>query len=272
MICGDTPAVTHALGLKGHTAKLPCRFCGIEGIAKTSEVIGNPNAESSLGRGKVTYYPILRVPKDTPKAARSEARNRRIRSPADLHSLHRRAEDLVDFIGDMDRLITKQAKDLHATNCGIARPTCLWDLRTVRHTFPFIAPEESMHTIMLNFIPQLISLSCGKYFEDISIISDATFSIMGQSIVSSQQYFPTEFGERIPDIHLCASEYQASTWYTYALLIMPIQYLHRLPESDKNIWSKFFWVMQVIHGHRMRKDLVDTVEKYLWEFMQYLER
>jgi hypothetical protein len=264
MINGDTPALTHALGLKGHSGKAGCRFCHLQGIGKRSNSELANRGPPSSPKPKLTYYPIFEEPANTPVQYR--------RNPeCNLSSLERTPQDLADFITNC---ATLNAGDMstYMTDKGIARRTCLWDLQTVRTIYPFIAPEESMHTVFLNVVPQLMDLISGTYFENISIISTQAMEQMGQSLVSSSSMMPIEFAERIPDLYVDRAEFQASTWYSYAMLVMPIQLMIRLPAQHRGPWSRFCWCVQVIHAHVMKKTDLALVESYMIDFIHYLER
>jgi hypothetical protein len=190
----------------------------------------------------------------------------------DIGELERDWNDLRNFRTDLRNIKGKTAKEKYRLSTGIARATCLWDIATFKALFPFIAPEESMHTLFLNVIPQLVDLSCGKYFADLYLISPQTYAEMGHSLVQNQKMFPLEFGERIPDINIERKEYQASTWYTYGMLLMPIQFLDRLDIAHRGPWSQFFWAVQSVHGHILEKDEVLTIHDCFLNFTQYLER
>ncbi|MGI4849861.1 MAG: hypothetical protein ACRYGK_17255 [Janthinobacterium lividum] len=267
MINGDTPAISHALGFRGHSARFACRFCKIDGLGiKSMAIIEEPKVGERRKKPKVTYYPILKTPPDTPARFRQRVFDHRlgvdhvIRTPQDLDSY----ENAI-------RTMNKDDLEEYSQNCGVSRSTCLWKLQTIRQSFPFCAPEESMHTIFLNLIPQLVDLTCGLYFDNVRIFPISVYNKMGKALVANQKYFPVEFGERIPNIVDERRQFQASTWNAYALMIMPISFLHNLPVTHQAPWSRFFWTIQTIHAHIVEREHIELIDLYMIDFVHYLE-
>lgn len=271
MVNGDTPAASYALGLMGHNSSQSCRFCKIPGFpfTKVTEKMKN----GLLVRTKnTTLYPVYFTPLDAPASLASVNNDRMHHSASSmctLSSYMRTPDDLEYFEQQLDN--NPIDLKLLRAETGIKAVTPIWSLCTIRDNYPWSAPEESMHTIYLNCIPQLLDLASGKFFEHVQLITNIQLKTMGQALVNSQKYIPTDFGDKLPNIENSRFEYQASTWFTYSQSLMAIQLLHHLPPSHCGPWSRFLWSMYTSHQFFIEADDIVRTKEYLASFIHYLE-
>jgi Transposase family tnp2 len=152
LVTGDTPGISKLLHLNGHSAKLPCRACKLEGVPfQIPFTFKSGPREGQRGNKSQYYYPIN---KPTNSRSMSVALPRFVQ---ELCAIPRRTAE--GYIND-GRISQRDPK--LAVLSGIKGISPLTILPTI--SFPDAAPFDIMHLGHLGFVPLLCSLLSGTFF------------------------------------------------------------------------------------------------------------
>ena len=143
LVSGDTPGISKLLHLNGHTAKLPCRACKLEGTPfKIPFTFKNGQRKGQKGEKTQYYYPIHK-PKDTRSTNIPLSKFAR-----DIRNLPRRTAE--EYIRDGQASLTDPKR---ATDSGVKAVSPLTILPTI--TFPDSVRFDVMHLVYLGLVPDL---------------------------------------------------------------------------------------------------------------------
>ncbi|GAA5918134.1 hypothetical protein JCM5296_005910 [Sporobolomyces johnsonii] len=259
--CGDTPALAQLMRFMGHSARLPCRHCKIDGIYNGTR-----------------YYHPLSLPRNFPSSAKHPSR------PS--HS----ATDPSTTLARSDTSVRQDVSNIAAANnkkqarqaCGINSLTRASELPGIDLSRSFAL--DFMHAIFENLVKNLIKLWIGSHNQTppgaTFVLDSRTWRTIGDEITHSAQLIPSRFGHRMPNPATNLSDFTAEDYSNFLLLIGPVVLFDRLP----SVYYEHFLALRRIvraflafqirradveQGGSLRREVEGWVEEYERIYYEY---
>lgn len=281
---GDIPAVSAMLGIRGHTAKLHCRYCLIEGIPESE----NPRSAQ--------YYPI-----HFPSGQQFALFNRTgIQIGTARSSKHYCIDDIVNPTSTLARTPESFQEAYHTIKTMKSNPTTSkTDLEiykkktgingsTVFTILPSMIPPQCfpldiMHLIILNIFRRMFLLWSGNFFrkstdENKSFtaefeLSGADWAKIGEETERNRSSLPLSFGFPCRDINKHWKGYKAEEWQNWMLRLSIPLLTDFLPQKYLKPWITFILALKKLMNYlpKTKKEL-DSIEQDFIKFYIHYEK
>jgi hypothetical protein len=206
--CGDIPAISLLIHVKGHNGISPCRMCEILGLRVPDS------------RATTHYVPLFRGNHPTVLATPEMIKDYNPRS-LPLRTHHK----FLQQAREVQAAPTNASANELAKRYGIKGVPLLSHLSSLR--FPASFPFDFMHLIYQNLLPNLVLHWTGEFKglddgnEDYTL-PKSVWEAVGEATAQSGATIPSAYGSRVPNLATNRSHCSAEMWSFWALYIGPI--------------------------------------------------
>ena len=240
-VLGDLPVIAKLAGTLGHNAKLPCRFCNLNGVwSPTKKHYYYPSRIMQDDQSHLTIYDICSPP---------------LRSLADINRIF---NELAVVNGT--HLATIR------TSTGIKEKSILFSLPTLQ---PFMSfPIDSMH-LLYNISRQLLSIFVDG-FHDCFRLSDRQISYIDSQLVNFSKGFSSSIAPRPRKLQKYKS-WKAAEHKQFVLRYSAIVFRGMLPDQYFRGWMLFVQLYELICREKLTHMEVESIGSISQALVLFIE-
>jgi hypothetical protein len=266
LVTGDTPAISKLFHLNGHSAKLPCQVCYIEGVQyKTPFLYQKGDKKGLPGENTRYYYPVTNP---------TRSRSMRISVPRfqqSLADIPRR--DNESYLGDG---YASLADSELAKASGINGVSPLAFLPTI--SFPSSVPLNLMHLIHLGFARDMCALLSGQYFRSARLNSEQLEAGRGCMTVKDWEALgidmanikaPVSWGRYPRNIQKYIKGFKAEELSNFLLhYLLPLSF-GRVHDSVYRQLQRLVLILSLATSYELEFQEIEEVETHLMIFSKW---
>ncbi|QRV77209.1 Transposase family tnp2 [Ceratobasidium sp. AG-Ba] len=260
LVSGDMQAIKHYEQMKGPNAKVPCRGCLQVGCYHYKQR---------------TYY----IPLAQPLDPRNPAATTTSYDPLNLPL--RTQNNMKRQIDEMNRQTRPKDYEELAKKYGISGPSILDRIPSISR--PSSYPHEFLHLFLLNHGPNLVDLWTGSYknindagCEDY-LISKRDWAAIGRETEAANQWLPTAFTRKLPNIQTSPNLYCGESWSFWLIYVGPIVLYGRLPDKYYRHYMEYVNILKCLlefenttaRIEQLRVEIAGYVERFEEYYYQY---
>ena len=257
LITGDTPAISKLLCFSGHSAKLPCHACKIQGVPFK---IGHKKKTGQAGETTHHYFALLpptRFPEHFTPANKLIYRLHPSYTVNDL-PLRTPSNYRSDALAD------------DATKTGVKGISPLSLIPTIQ--VPYSCPYDVMHLVYLGFVRDLCRLLTGSFFKDKTLnlsspVSNGQWQELGREMGKIEA--PTGWGRPPRDISKYIKGFKAEELSNFVTQYMLPLFHGRVDHPTFTALRRFVVAMSLATNYTIESTEIQHIDTLLKQFITW---
>ena len=254
LVTADLPAIAKTMGISGHASYNHCRFCTIQGIHSANHI----------------YCP-LQTPEGWPETAafnhdpdqlplRDDATYRRVAAETLPHEAF-------------------NPNTRGRPEYGIAQYSMFYQLDTI--DFPRSFPNDVMHLIFLNVVPNLFRWWSGEFLKkneddreyvDELAISRPMWRDIGKEMECSLRSIPASYGKSLRNIQKYHRSFKAEEWSNFLLHYSSVLLYGRLRQDLFEHYGKLVAAVDLAIDYEITTGNIRDIRRFLTDFVSDYEK